>query len=306
MPDIKAQNETALASVKAIYDAADEANTLLDGMQTAATQAGTTLNGIYADAENAQQAADNAQASAIQAHAQLSVVEDVVGTVTWLANHGYYVLSEDDSVVANKVYYTVTATVVSSPMGNPSRRLYYERSGTGTTADPYIYVKSADTAVVSGKTYYTLSASSVSEPSGSPADNLYYELALDEAVGNYIATHLALTDNGLDLYGSDTMGRLRLTANGIEIYGAGSQSVIAEYGSTTRLGSATGKHVTIDSANGFVFWAGDENNAANKVAWFTDNQLNIPNAIVSDTIETGNWRWDASSNRARLDLKYIG
>ena len=64
MVDIKAQNQTALASVKAIYDAAEEANTLLDGMQTAAEQAGTTLTQIYADAENAQASADVARTSA--------------------------------------------------------------------------------------------------------------------------------------------------------------------------------------------------------------------------------------------------
>lgn len=113
MPDIKAQNQTALASVKAIYDAAEEANTLLDGMQTAAEQAGTTLNGIYQDAKDAQQSAsdaqesaDNARSSASAALDQLSVVENVVGVLKLLSTNAEYQLTNDTEISEGKWYFT--------------------------------------------------------------------------------------------------------------------------------------------------------------------------------------------------------
>ena len=43
---------------------------------------------------------------------------------------------------------------VSSPTGNPSQKGWYERSGTGTTTDPYVYDLTADTEVDNDKTYY--------------------------------------------------------------------------------------------------------------------------------------------------------
>ena len=106
MPDIKAQNETALASVKAIYEAAEEANTLLDGMQTAAEQAGTTLDGIYADAQEAKSSAESATASANTALDQLSIVENVVGVLDLVAKNGTYALTTDTEVQPDKWYFT--------------------------------------------------------------------------------------------------------------------------------------------------------------------------------------------------------
>lgn len=165
MPDIKAQNETALASVKAIYDAADEANTLLDGMQTAATQAGTTLNGIYATAVQAEESAQDAQTSATQASeyasralGNLASVQSVTETLNWITAHGTMTLTSDVALDPSHVYFVVDAN--------------------------------GDYVV--GGTHYSV----VSEPSLDDIST-YYELSINESLNNYVATHLVVDTEGL-------------------------------------------------------------------------------------------------------------
>lgn len=121
--EIKTQDELYLASVKAIYDAAAQANTLLNQMQQYAEAAGTTLTGIYADAENAKTAANGAIAG-------LSTLESLIDTVQWIADHKK--ASTDTTVNTNKTYYTYDpATGALSkvdPVGteNPSSLGWYE------------------------------------------------------------------------------------------------------------------------------------------------------------------------------------
>lgn len=174
MPDIKAQNETALASVKAIYDAADEANTLLDGMQTAATQAGTTLNGIYADAESAKSSAENASEYASRALGNLASVQSVTETLNWITAHGTMTLTTDTALDPSHVYFVVDAN-----------------------GDYYV-----------GGTYYSVVSEPVLADIGS-----YYELSINESLNNYVATHLVVDTEGLWII-PDAEGNKVLIATG--------------------------------------------------------------------------------------------
>ena len=158
MADIKAQNQTALASVKAIYDAADEATTLLDGMKQAALDAGTTLDAIYQDAEDAKTAAETAQSSAKSALVDLSTIENVVGTLNWITAHGTMTSQAGGTFDPNKVYF------IADPNGD---------------------------YVVGGIHY-----SAVAEPVAEDIDN-YYVLTVDESVQNYVATHIVVDEEGL-------------------------------------------------------------------------------------------------------------
>jgi len=174
MPDIKAQNETALASVKAIYDAADEANTLLDGMQTAATQAGTTLNGIYADAESAKSSAENASEYASRALGNLASVQSVTETLNWITAHGTMTLTTDTALDPSHVYFVVDAN--------------------------------GDYVV--GGTHYSVVSEPVLADIGS-----YYELSINESLNNYVATHLVVDTEGLWII-PDSGGNKVLIATG--------------------------------------------------------------------------------------------
>ena len=168
--EIKAQNTTTLASVKEIYDAANEANGILDDMNDAATAAHTTLTGIYADAEQAATEAASAKASATNASeyaaralGNLSSVQSVAETLNWITAHG--TMTNTQSLVPPE-----TAL-------NPSH---------------VYFVVDANGDYEVGGTRYSV----VTEPD---VDDIasYYVLSIDESLNNYVATHLAVDGEGL-------------------------------------------------------------------------------------------------------------
>lgn len=171
--DIKAQNEKALASVKAIYDAAEQAKADAIRAKDAADDAADA-------AELADEKAGEAKASALVAGraadgalTQLSVVEDVVGVLSWIAKHGTYSRTQDSAIVPGKHYFTKDGDV------------------------------------------YSL----VVNPASDPAQAGYYELTgVDEAVTNYVASHLALTDQGLWVTKDNNAYKILLASDGMYVY----------------------------------------------------------------------------------------
>ena len=160
-----ARDTVSLASIKTVNDAANESKTLLGDMRQAATDAGTTLTEIYQDAKDAETAAGEAKTSAASAQNSangalkgLSTVQDVIGVLDWAKNNATYTLTSDTDIVPGKTYWT--------------------RSGSGTEADPYTYTPVVTPAKADLGTYYEISG-------------------VDEAMADYINTHLALTDEGL-------------------------------------------------------------------------------------------------------------
>ena len=68
----------------------------------------------------------------------------------------------------------VTYTAVTPEVGdNPSTEGWYERSGAGTTEDPYVYTLSADTTVDSEKTYYKKNVSEGTDPTLPSPDEIF-------------------------------------------------------------------------------------------------------------------------------------
>lgn len=144
--------------------AASNAQTAADNAATAAGNAATAAGNAQTAAGNAQQSADDAQESADNALAQashatgyandalvqLSVVQSVLDTLSWVTEHGTYTITADRKVDETKAYF----------------------------------------AYVDG--VYELVQNPVEEDL-----RTYYELSVDEAVSNYVASHLALTDEGL-------------------------------------------------------------------------------------------------------------
>ena len=286
--EVRAQNTISMTSVKAIKDATDQSAQLLATMEQYAEDAGTTLLGVYQDAEDAQASALSARASAETALVNLGLVEDVIGTVEWIALHGYYELSEDTVVNEIKTYYTVTGTAVATPSGNPHNNLYYE------LADG-VYTLTNDTTVVTGKTYYTVTATTVTNPIGSPAENDYYELNVDESEQQYIATHLALTNDGLRVTDGGASSLL-INTNGVTIRGADG-NIIGQYGQGAIIGNTASYHLEITGQRlSFM-------NATTEVAYMTGDKLYIPRVVVVNSMQAGNWLWDANTSN-HLTLRW--
>jgi len=136
----------AQSSADAAYKHADEAAQEAVNAQASAATANAAATAATEDAAVAHAMAESASADAAQASASatvakesadkatfaLSDVENVVGTLNWIAEHGEYVLTEDTAIVEGKAYYTRSGTdpdyvytVVASPDAS-ELSTYYE------------------------------------------------------------------------------------------------------------------------------------------------------------------------------------
>ena len=182
----KALHDAGVAHNAAIaaQASADDAKASAEDAARSAAAAQASADQATIDAGTAQQAANNAQRDATTANKaangaldQLAVVEDVVGVLNWITEHGTYAVTTDTEVVPGKYYFTrsgsapnYTYNVVINPTGNPSSRGYYELTGT------------------------------------------------DEAVANYVSSHLALTNQGLWVINDDNSYKILLASDGMKVY----------------------------------------------------------------------------------------
>lgn len=197
-------------------DAAQEtANSALTDAQRAAEAADAaeaSATAAQASAEQAEESAETAHTAATSALTGLATVEDVVGTLNWISEHGTYAATSDTEVLPGK--------------------LYFIRTGSGTEADPYVYTV-------------------VDNPTGDPAALGYYELAgVDEAVANYVSTHLALTDEGLYVLSDGSGWRVLVSNDNVSIV-SDTGTTVASYGSDIIMGDPNGQNYMKISSTGF-------------------------------------------------------
>lgn len=140
----------ATAAAQAVIDAA-AASSAAAAADAKAVQAKTA-------ADNAQSSAENASEYAARALGNLSTVQSVAETLTWITAHGTMTLTTDVAPDPTHVYFVVDA------------------GGDYT---------------VGGVTYAI-----VTEPVTADMGT-YYELSIDESLNNYVGTHLALDSEGL-------------------------------------------------------------------------------------------------------------
>lgn len=275
---IAANTDIAKQSAEDAKDAADAAQTSANNAASAADRATELADAAQSSADTAQSAANDATVSANVALNHLGIVEDIVGVLDLLTKNGTYALTSDTEVVPDKWYFT--------------------RSGTGTSTDPYEY-------------------SVVINPEANPSEAGYYELTgIDEAIQNYVSSHLVLTDEGLFLQQSETATKLQLsTTEGVVLYGTDGH-VVAKYGAETVIGDESGFHIKMgvnDQSGELGFYQGD-----NKVAYINNNKLYINQSVVVEQMDLGlseadgglgQWSWKLHENaqgKNNLNLKWIG
>ena len=146
---------TTAVQAKAIADnAMADAEIAHDAAQSAVASAASAQT----SANNALISANNAAEYASRALGNLSTVQSVAETLTWITQHGTMALTTDVALDPTHVYFVLDA------------------GGDYT---------------VGGNTY-----SIVTEPNVADIGT-YYELTIDESLNNYVGTHLALTQEGL-------------------------------------------------------------------------------------------------------------
>lgn len=164
---IKARTTANEAQVLAVdaKETADAVEGIAQAAQASATTAANAAASAVLAAGNAQTAANSAQSSAdnaseyaARALGNLSTVQSVAETLTWITAHGTMTLTTDVTPDPTHVYFVVDA------------------GGDYT---------------VGGVTYAI-----VTEPVTADMGT-YYELSIDESLNNYVGTHLALDSEGL-------------------------------------------------------------------------------------------------------------
>lgn len=271
---------------------------LLSDMQAAATAAGTTLEGIYADAENALTSATAAQTSADAAEAsadaaalqastanayassaldQLNIVQDVVGVLDLLSTNATYQLTTDTEIQPGKWYFTQSG---SSP--------------------DYVYTVVANPDIDDIGTYYEMTD-------------------IDAAVKNYVTARLAVTSDGLWIQDPSMQTKILLSPDDGVVLQGPDGTVIGKYGSTAQIGDEAGFHISL-SGTRLGFWRGSETDPNNEIAYISGQQLYITKSVVLQQMDLGTmiadgglgqWSWKVHANgenppRNNLNLKWVG
>lgn len=291
--------DSAVRSAKDASEAAADAKSTADSVHDIAVQAQT-------DADTAQRYANVAYNSASEAIYQLSVVEDIIGILDLIADHGVYGLTQDTEIKPDKWYFTVTGNAVVNPTGNPNLQGWYEESDG-------VYFLTEDTTVQVGTTYYTLTVSPVIAPDVSDIGTYYELVDIDTAIQNYVSSHLVLVNDTLSLQNGATRVSLSTNAaNGLTFYNDGQQ--VAQYGSDAVIGDPNSFHITITSnyqgtGNPRISFY---NNSSNEVAYISGDMLYITKTVVIQQMdvgdEDGQWSWKIHkvNGANNLYLKWLG
>lgn len=188
---------------------ADEAKTAADNAENSASAAQVSASAAQASASSALESATNALASATAANTSANSALTQLGIV------------EDVVDVLRWI------------------------SEHGT------YKISTDTEVVPGKYYFVISDNTynvVPNPTGNPSTNGYYELDnVDEAVSNYVSSHLALTNQGLLVVKDDNGYKLLAANDGVKVYDP-TGSLVATYGESISFSSSRSQKIGGDNA----------------------------------------------------------
>ena len=198
--------DSALTAAGVAWDYADTAKGAADQAQADATAAGIA-------ASNAKQAADRSLV-------QLSIVEDVSGTLNWIAKHGTYVATTDTTVQDGTVYFELVSgdyVPIAQPTGNPQQQGWYVLDITDSQTE-YIM---AHLAVTSAGLWVL--------PSG-------LGTAQDEQHANGY--------------------KVLLSSTGMTVYD-GSGDAVATYGESTTF--ASDRDWYVGSSNAFIFYDASEN-----------------------------------------------
>lgn len=170
--------KSASIAARAAFNAAENAQTDAERAHYAAEQAETEASEAKTQATEAKTQATAATSYANGALTGLSTVQDVIGVLDWAQKNAQYTLTSDTDIVPGKTYWV--------------------RSGSGTEADPYTYAPVASPVKTQLSNYYEISG-------------------VDEAMADYINTHLALLDDGLYVLSDNSGWKVRIANDGVYI-----------------------------------------------------------------------------------------
>lgn len=232
------------------YKAAGKAYSVAENAILDAQRAHEAADSAEASAEQAQTSAESAGEYAARALGNLSTVQSVTETLNWITAHGTMTLTTDTALDPTHVYFVVDA------QGD----------------------------YVVGGTHYSV----VTEPKLEDIST-YYVLSIDESLNNYVATHLALTDEGLWVLNDENGWRLLVAGDGVSIID-GQGRLVAQYKSTITLGTNDGNQLNL-TPDAIVFAV-----AGQTIAYIAQDKLVATNAELSGALFVGDYYVRQKSN----------
>ena len=295
-----------VAAIAAQEDAAT-AHAAADAAVQDAAIAHDAADRAQESADSAQASADSALHSAQQAEYGLAEVENVVGTLNWIAQHGSFVLTADETPIDGKLYYTLEGGVyaLTADTALADHKQYYALDD-----GEYVPVTSPDVSEIA--TYYERSGMAVTKVDNPTAGDMstYFEAWVGDSVQNYIASHLWLDDYGLNLTvdtgsgyrlhegtvdGSKPMGMYVLDVDG---------TVVSSFGETVQIGAESGAHVSI-SGNRLSFIANGQEVAYVAIDDNGESVFYMTKAIIVQDLRFAKWQWKSRDNE-NLSLRWTG
>ena len=148
------------------------------------------------------------------------------------------------------------------------------------------YKPTEDSAVRAGKWYFTKSGdiyNIVINPSGDPSANGWYEIdTIDEAVSNYVASHLALTDEGLWVVNDNNSYKILLASDGMKVYDS-EGNLVSTFGESIIFDSSRPQY--IGGENAFIIFADSDGDSVPDTITIGGNVvMSGSNKTLSETI----------------------
>lgn len=212
-----------------------EAAAKADDAQKVADSAKEGAEAAWEYAGIAKTAATTANDAANNALTQLSVVEDVAGTLAWIQEHGSYVQSTDTAVVPGTVYFILqdgdyVPIANPDPSANPAAAGWYVLDITDSQSQ-YIMAHLA----VTSAGLWVLPTSQ------------YAEVALTDENDDQLVNE---DDDTISVWAVDPQNadgyKVLLSGTGMTVYN-GEGAAVAVYSDTITIGEASGNNVYIDS-----------------------------------------------------------
>lgn len=278
---VRVANGTAWLVGNATAPPTDDAtaNAAVVVANTATTMAGDAIESanIAAEAaESAKTSATEAKADAIVANQaasnalrELSTVENVVDTLEWITAHGTMTLTSDVVIDPSHVYFVV------DPTGQ----------------------------YVVGGTHYSI----VEEPKQAEL-NTYYELTIDDAVTNYVATHIVVDTEGLWIVPDTNNANRVLIAHGngstyttAGTYVVGTGGVILAQFTTDGMTSQTKDGNTTVTIAHLGYGAGADNDGGTSNAPYYDIGIRQSGTTIGNYSTAEGWHPTASAYCAHAE-----
>ena len=236
-----ADASTAASAATAAQSSASSAATSASNAQASASSAATSASNAEADAARASNAASDALN-------QLSIIEDVSGTLSWISEHGSYVLTTDTTVHEGTVYFEKQGSdyvPITNPTGNPRAQGWY-----------------------------------VLDITDSQSEYIMTHLAVTSAGLWVLPSGMGGSANPATASGY----KLLLGSSGMVIYDATGTSV-ASYGTSATIGREDASHTTISDED-TVFYDADGNEAG-KISMSSEGAVPTSATYTITTSSTG-------------------